>query len=465
MLWRTFEVDLRTNGGVLAAAVAFRLFLLLIPLALALITGFGLLADSAHRSPQDLARQAGITGLIASAVGNAGELTTFNRIVLLAGGLYASLRAGKGLLRVLDTAHGLVWEERQLPKRTSRSVLGLLGVAVFAIVVFTAVGRLRMASPAPGLLATVLAGAIPVAGWCWAAGRLPHGDAPRWALLPGAVLLSIGLQVVHLTTVYYLSRQVVGRSDTYGALGVAMAALLWSYIVARLILVSAAFNAAAWRRTQAVAASPPATGRQPLSVWPALLRGHFGVGSPSAGDGEGTEGPEYGASPDQREDAAVATLTVWKFATPEGADAAEATLESLAKQELIKIEDAATVSWGPGKKKPKTRQLHNLAGLGALDGAFWGLLFGLIFFVPLLGAAVGAAAGALGGSMADVGIDDDLIKNVRSQVTPGTSALFLMSSDAVIDRVKEAFDGVDAELISTNLSHESEAKLRETFQH
>ena len=44
-----------------------------------------------------------------------------------------------------------------------------------------------------------------------------------------------------------------------------------------------------------------------------------------------------------------------------------------------------------GQKKPKTRQLHNLTGAGALGGAFWGMLFGLIFFVPLLGAAIGAA--------------------------------------------------------------------------
>ena len=38
----------------------------------------------------------------------------------------------------------------------------------------------------------------------------------------------------------------------------------------------------------------------------------------------------------------MATLTVWKFDSPGGADEAEATLESLAKQELITIHDAAT---------------------------------------------------------------------------------------------------------------------------
>jgi uncharacterized membrane protein len=159
----------------------------------------------------------------------------------------------------------------------------------------------------------------------------------------------------------------------------------------------------------------------------------------------------------------MATLTVWKFTSSTGADDAVATLEKLSKQELIKIHDAATVTWPEGAKKPKTRQLNNLAGAGALGGAFWGLLFGLLFFVPLLGLAVGAAAGALGGSLADVGINDDFIKSVRDQITPGTSALFVMSSDAVQDKVRDAFKGTHPDLINTNLSAEDEAKLREVF--
>ncbi len=161
----------------------------------------------------------------------------------------------------------------------------------------------------------------------------------------------------------------------------------------------------------------------------------------------------------------MATLTVWKF---EDATAAERTVQlvqDLQKQELITVHDAATVVWEQGRKRPKTRQLHNLAGAGALGGAFWGLLFGLIFFVPLLGLAVGAATGALTGSLTDVGIDDDFITSVRAEVTEGTSALFLMTSgavqDKVLDAVKEA--GLQAQLIHTNLSKAEEDALRETF--
>ena len=159
----------------------------------------------------------------------------------------------------------------------------------------------------------------------------------------------------------------------------------------------------------------------------------------------------------------MATLTVLRFPTAGGADETLGTLEGLQKQQLITVQDAAIVTWPAGKKKPKTQQLHSLAGFGALQGAFWGMLFGLLFFVPILGLAVGAGMGALAGSFADVGVDDKFIKQVRSQVTEGTSALFLMSSGAVQDRVREAVKGQEFELIATNLSKEQEDKLRAAF--
>ncbi|MEU5140897.1 MULTISPECIES: DUF1269 domain-containing protein [unclassified Streptomyces] len=160
----------------------------------------------------------------------------------------------------------------------------------------------------------------------------------------------------------------------------------------------------------------------------------------------------------------MSTLTVWKFDSPESARQVEQTLLGLQKQELITVVDAATVSWPAEARKPKTKQLSDLVGAGALSGSFWGLLFGLIFLMPLLGAAIGAAAGALGGKLSDVGIDDDFIESVKSQVTPGTSALFLLTEGEVLGRVREAFPTEHAELIRSNLDWEQEARLREVFE-
>jgi uncharacterized membrane protein len=112
----------------------------------------------------------------------------------------------------------------------------------------------------------------------------------------------------------------------------------------------------------------------------------------------------------------AATLSVLKFPTAEGAEQTLHMIQDLAKQQLITLQDAAIVTWPLGKKKPKTKQLGSMAGIGALGGAFWGMLFGLIFFVPFLGIAIGAAIGAIGGSMAHVGEAIRLFGNEKTKV-------------------------------------------------
>jgi len=159
----------------------------------------------------------------------------------------------------------------------------------------------------------------------------------------------------------------------------------------------------------------------------------------------------------------MTTLTAFKFSTPEGAGQMLNKIEALKKMELIKVQDAAIVTWPVGKSKPKTHQLTSMAGLGALQGAFWGMLFGLIFFVPIFGMAIGAVMGGLAGHFADYGISDEFIRSTRSKVTEGTSALFLMTSDAVQDKVLEELKGFDFEIIATNLSKEQEEKLKASF--
>jgi uncharacterized membrane protein len=157
------------------------------------------------------------------------------------------------------------------------------------------------------------------------------------------------------------------------------------------------------------------------------------------------------------------SLTALKFDNPDGADQALGTLKLLQQQQLITILDAAVVKWPFGKKGPETKQAFSTAGAGALGGAFWGMLFGLLFFVPILGLAVGAAAGALGGALTDYGIDDNFIKRVRDQVTEGTSALFLLADNAVVERVVDALKPLNPEVIASNLTAEQEAQLRELF--
>jgi uncharacterized membrane protein len=159
----------------------------------------------------------------------------------------------------------------------------------------------------------------------------------------------------------------------------------------------------------------------------------------------------------------MATLSVLKFDDPYGADLVLMALEGLQDQGTIELQDAAVVSWPLENKKPSICQLHSMAGVGAVGGAFFGFLLGLIFFVPFLDAAIGAGMGALTGSLGDIGIDDDFIKQVREEVTEGDSALFTLTSEAKLDKVVDELRQYDFEIISTNLSAEQEKKLREAF--
>jgi uncharacterized membrane protein len=159
----------------------------------------------------------------------------------------------------------------------------------------------------------------------------------------------------------------------------------------------------------------------------------------------------------------MTTLTAWAFPGADDAETAIERLQALQSEAAITIDDAAVVSWQADKKKPKTRQLHDNTGQGALSGAFWGMFLGLIFLVPFLGAAIGAALGAWSTSIIDMGISDKFIDDVKQKVTPGTSALFLLTDDTVVERVENALKDMNPHLIASNLSAEQEAKLREAF--
>jgi uncharacterized membrane protein len=62
-----------------------------------------------------------------------------------------------------------------------------------------------------------------------------------------------------------------------------------------------------------------------------------------------------------------------------------------------------------------------------------------------------------------MGISDEFIDEVKQKVTPGTSALFLLTDDTVVDKVESALKDMNAHLIASNLSAEQEAKLRDAF--
>ncbi len=158
----------------------------------------------------------------------------------------------------------------------------------------------------------------------------------------------------------------------------------------------------------------------------------------------------------------MSDLVVVAFDDLDTADQFKAELEKLQKEHLLGLEDLVVVKRRPDGKV-KVKQAVNLAGAGALSGSFWGLLIGMLFWAPWLGMAIGAAAGALGGSLADYGIDDDFIDEVKESIPEGGSAVFMLISKVVPDKVEEALSHYKGKVLKTSLSHEDEAKLKEMF--
>ena len=241
------ERDAQSGGGVLAAAVAFRLFMFLVPYAFVMVTGFGLASTAAGQDPGDAARSAGIGGLLASAVASTSTLSLANRLVALVLGGFALALTARSFVRVLWIVHRLIWRVQPQRKPSPWAPLILVG---FVTVLF-GLGDLItwIGSQSLGLrfVAFVMTIVISAGAWFLASWFLPRDDCALWALLPGALIVGVGVGVLQILTFTYVVHVVTRKSALYGAIGIALALLLWTYFAGRLLTAAIAANASLWK--------------------------------------------------------------------------------------------------------------------------------------------------------------------------------------------------------------------------
>ena len=236
------ERDSSIGGGLLAGALAYRLFVLLLPTALLFVSGLGLYAGAADKSTSEAAREAGLHGLIASQVASASAdgARWLVFILLIPAVLYATAT----LYRALAIVHGIVWEGSGRGVRVTPSGVGMVFVALLLVIAAAQiVGSIRQHDQLGGLSALLVYLVLAGGAWLLVSLQLPHRDVRWQALLPGAAVVGVGLLFVNVFNVYVTTRLVEGRADTYGALGIATALLLSLVIVGRLIVFSAELNA------------------------------------------------------------------------------------------------------------------------------------------------------------------------------------------------------------------------------
>jgi uncharacterized membrane protein len=155
----------------------------------------------------------------------------------------------------------------------------------------------------------------------------------------------------------------------------------------------------------------------------------------------------------------MADLIVIEYDDMHKAEEVRLMLQKMQREYLVDMEDAV-VAVKDEKGKVKLNQIHNLTASGAASGGFWGILIGMIFLNPLIGMAAGAAGGAIGGALADVGINNDFMKQVASGFKNGTSALFVLVRKVTPGKVLAELEGTGGKVLQTSLTHEQETRLQ-----
>ena len=251
-VFATLERDTTNGGGVLAAAMAFRIFIFLVPFVFVIVTAFPMAADASDADPVQLAHDFGMAGLAATAIHSAADLPFWQRMALLLAGIFALVLASRSLVRVLRITHGLAWTTR-VPKlqKPTRAALVLM-VVILAFVFFGALtDKLFGDFGVLGLLPHLVGFLVLVGLWVFVQDHLPHADGATWKdQIAGAVLVATGTEVLGLVTIVWFTRSIESKSETYGAIGAALAMLLWAYFLGRILVSGAMLNAVLWEQQQ-----------------------------------------------------------------------------------------------------------------------------------------------------------------------------------------------------------------------
>lgn len=256
----SYEHDTQVAGGILAGAVAFRIFLFIVPFVFFVVVAFGLYAEVINKPVAEATEEAGIVGLLATTITNVGDQSFWSRVTLLVISGFALVSGARGLLKSLNAVHIIVW---RLPRTRLQHQPLLVGGLILALLMTIVIAQLTNALQEVSFPGWVLGTAgfilIPAAIWLFASLKVfPHPPEADWrALLPGALLVGAGIELLHVFTVVWIIHSFERKSETYGAIGGSLALLLWAYIVGRIFAASPVLNAVMWRRGSTLPLPPP----------------------------------------------------------------------------------------------------------------------------------------------------------------------------------------------------------------
>ena len=262
-LIRAYQQYKRANGDHVAAAITYFSFLAIFPLVLlgASIAGF-VLANNVDRQqrlnevisenvPGSLGNT--LTQAVQSVIDNRGSLG----VIALLGVAYAGL----GWVGNLRTGVQMIWASQvtkeNFVKAKLEDLVVLVGLGVGIVLSLALTSGVTAAIHAvvtglhldgiPGMgtlvggMAIVLALAADTVLFMWLFTRLPRRPVRYRTVLHGAIFAAVGYEVLKIVGTTYLAN--VTSNPTYGVFASAVGLLIWINLVARFLLISAAWTA------------------------------------------------------------------------------------------------------------------------------------------------------------------------------------------------------------------------------
>lgn len=253
-LRRALQVQERyrqVRGDNLAAAVTLRAFVSLFPLLLLATAIAGFVAGSGTDVAGDIVSAFGLTGSSAAAIrdtiSTASSSAKASSVIGLAGLAWSAL----GLVAALQYGVDQVWqvEDRGVRDRAVGAAY-LVGVTVLFV---GGSAALTVVQWLPGPLSPLgVAGSVALTFvlWLWTLSLLPNVDVGWRTVVPGAVLGTIGLEVLKLVGAYWVPRAVASSSQLYGTIGVVFAVLAWLLLFGRLLVYATVLNVVLFERDE-----------------------------------------------------------------------------------------------------------------------------------------------------------------------------------------------------------------------
>jgi uncharacterized BrkB/YihY/UPF0761 family membrane protein len=287
-----YERDREAFASVLGAAIALRLFVLVVSVALlaagAIVTVLGVDAVDG------LLDTANVGGSVAEQIADATTRSSTTGVFLVLLGLWLTLTTGRSFTKVLAACSAAAWGLRG---RDVRTTLRMATSVVVLIALLLAVGgvlnRIRdIGGVTLGTMSWFATAAVVFTAWFAVTWTLPRRSHDPGALLPGALVVAVAITGLQFFMQFYLPSRIARSSEVMGSLGFSVAMLGYMFLMGRLMAAGLVLNAVVFERFGSVSAwffSVPGLRRLPARS--TRLREFFELDPPPGGP-EDPDSPE-----------------------------------------------------------------------------------------------------------------------------------------------------------------------------